>query len=260
MRLAFAVASHLEPEILIVDEVLAVGDLWFQQKCLKKMEEENKKGRTVLIVSHDMDTIQSLADGVVLLDGGKTTGLKTIDKAIQQYMYKSEQKSPGYFKAPAQDGSVSEAYILEAKVLNERNVIQTKFHTFEPIFIEITWKNKKGVPVNPNFMLVNQIGMRVMIAADVPIDWDGTKKKKIGTYISRVKIPPNMLNSNEYFIHLSLDRSRPYKKNYHNCPDALTFTVRDSMDERNIARGAFMHVRKDVALWMALDWEWKKIA
>jgi lipopolysaccharide transport system ATP-binding protein len=86
MRLAFAVAAHLEPEILLVDEVLAVGDAAFQKKCLGKMGEVAAEGRTVLFVSHNLAAVQSLCDRVVLLDTGKLIGQGPTQPVIQDYL------------------------------------------------------------------------------------------------------------------------------------------------------------------------------
>jgi lipopolysaccharide transport system ATP-binding protein len=86
VRLAFAVAAHLEPEILIVDEVLAVGDAQFQKKCLGKMEDVGKKGRTVLFVSHNMSAIQSLCERCILLQSGNIVVDKTSAAAVQFYL------------------------------------------------------------------------------------------------------------------------------------------------------------------------------
>jgi lipopolysaccharide transport system ATP-binding protein len=86
VRLAFAVAAHLEPEILIVDEVLAVGDAQFQKKCLGKMEEVGKEGRTVLFVSHNMGAISSLCQRCILLDEGQVAMDASTSSAIQMYL------------------------------------------------------------------------------------------------------------------------------------------------------------------------------
>ena len=86
LRLAFAVAAHLEPEILIVDEVLAVGDAAFQKKCLGKMSEVSKGGRTVLFVSHNMAAVQTLCQSAVLLAGGRVAYTGGVDGAIERYM------------------------------------------------------------------------------------------------------------------------------------------------------------------------------
>src|SRR5271154_77047 len=88
VRLAFAVAAHLEPEILIVDEVLAVGDAEFQKKCLGKMDEVSRSGRTVLLVSHNMSSIAALADRALLLDGGRLIMDDTIPRVISTYVSK----------------------------------------------------------------------------------------------------------------------------------------------------------------------------
>lgn len=92
-RLAFAVAAHLEPEILIVDEVLAVGDVQFQKKCLNKVKEVSSEGRTVLFVSHSMDTIQALCQMTLLLEHGESRGLMPTSEAISRYLQSSDQES-----------------------------------------------------------------------------------------------------------------------------------------------------------------------
>ena len=86
MRLAFAVAAHLEPEILLVDEVLAVGDVAFQKKCLGRMGEVAREGRTVLFVSHNMAIIQSLCSRVIVLDKGRIIADDSTDVAIAAYL------------------------------------------------------------------------------------------------------------------------------------------------------------------------------
>src|SRR4029077_350779 len=87
VRLAFAVSAHLESEILIVDEVLSVGDLQFQRKCLGKMEDVSKSGgRTVLFVSHNMGTINQLCNKAILLKSGKTTDIGQTADIVRKYM------------------------------------------------------------------------------------------------------------------------------------------------------------------------------
>jgi lipopolysaccharide transport system ATP-binding protein len=103
VRLAFAVAAHLEPEILIVDEVLAVGDAQFQKKCLGKMEEVGKEGRTVLFVSHNMQAISQLTNRCVMLVGGKKQFDGRTEQAIMAYLFaqKSANERPAYYESPA---------------------------------------------------------------------------------------------------------------------------------------------------------------
>lgn len=93
VRLAFSVAAHLEPEILLVDEVLAVGDTAFQKKCLGKMEDVTKKeGRTIMFVSHNLGAIRNLCNRTILLDGGKVEMIGETDKVIEKYLSMVSQK------------------------------------------------------------------------------------------------------------------------------------------------------------------------
>ena len=89
VRLAFAVAAHLEPEILIVDEVLAVGDAQFQKKCLGKMDEVGKSGRTVLFVSHNMAAVAQLCSSAILMRGGQVGYIGNTESAVKSYMNKA---------------------------------------------------------------------------------------------------------------------------------------------------------------------------
>ena len=92
LRLAFAVAAFLEPEILIIDEVLAVGDAEFQKKCLGKMEDVSKSGRTILFVSHNMGSIKSLCKQAILLDGGQIRVKDSIQNVIEQYFLQTKNE------------------------------------------------------------------------------------------------------------------------------------------------------------------------
>ncbi len=94
VRLAFAVAAHLEPEILIVDEVLAVGDTAFQKKCLGKMEEAGKEGRTILFVSHNLNAVRSLCGRCILLEDGRVAKDATVDEAVLAYLAQEGWSGP----------------------------------------------------------------------------------------------------------------------------------------------------------------------
>ncbi|MGH7808252.1 MAG: ABC transporter ATP-binding protein, partial [Thermodesulfobacteriota bacterium] len=91
VRLAFAVAAHLDPEIMLMDEVLAVGDNAFKEKCLKKMKEVASQGRTVLFVSHDMKSIEEFCDRAIFLRQGKIVIDGEIDKVISYYLDKKNE-------------------------------------------------------------------------------------------------------------------------------------------------------------------------
>jgi lipopolysaccharide transport system ATP-binding protein len=251
LRLAFAVAAFLEPELLVIDEVLAVGDSEFQRKCIRKMEDVSKSGRTILFVSHNMSSLQAICKKGLLLSNGLSKGISPIEETVRLYTHGEDTLQHSLFKIkniPVH----KEAYILEARLMNENGELCKRFKSYENIHLEITWVNKNARLISPNFMLVNQKNQTVMVALDTPADWRGDKKSQAGKYRSRFVIPKNLLNADDYLINLALDCSSPT-----NCYDAhlgaLLFSVWDPMDEHSIARGNFSLVREDAVLMPALD-------
>jgi lipopolysaccharide transport system ATP-binding protein len=131
VRLAFSVAAHLEPEILIVDEVLAVGDAQFQKKCLGKMEEVGREGRTVLFVSHNMQAISTLTQKCILLAHGKTIFQGKTELAIEKYLQENISKNPIYTSTPSDDKP--KITRIELRTSLENN-IQVNSDSIEVIF------------------------------------------------------------------------------------------------------------------------------
>lgn len=251
LRLAFAVAAYLEPEILVIDEVLAVGDSEFQRKCIRKMEDVSKSGRTILFVSHNLASLQAICKKGLLLEQGISKGITTIEETVRIYTHGEDALHQSAFKIrnpPAH----KEAFILEARLLNEKGELCNRFKTYENIYLEMIWINRTAHLVSPNFMLLNQKNQTVMVAIDTPADWKGDKKSQPGKYSSTFVLPKNLLNTDDYLLNLALDCSSPT-----NCYDAqlgaLMFTVWDPMDENSIARGNFSAVREDAVLMPALE-------
>jgi lipopolysaccharide transport system ATP-binding protein len=122
VRLAFAVAAHLQPEILIVDEVLAVGDMAFQRKCLGRMREVGKSGCTVLFVSHSMPAVESLCTRALLLDGGELVKDGDVRDLIQEYHRRVLQPASGVSDSLAQRNGPDRAYKVfqSATLLDDR--------------------------------------------------------------------------------------------------------------------------------------------
>ncbi len=138
VRLAFAVAAHLEPEILVVDEVLAVGDSQFQKKCLGKMEDVGKQGRTVLFVSHNMGVIETLCNQGVYLKSGQVVFCGSIQKAINHYLSSQEinDYSPGIlYENPKFDSNNFQ--ISKVVLLDEEQNIKTVTKTWDYIRIRV---------------------------------------------------------------------------------------------------------------------------
>ena len=254
LRLAFAVAAFLEPEILLIDEVLSVGDAEFQKKCMGKMEGISKSGRTIIFVSHNMTAIQNLCSKTIYLESGKTTGKLTTHEAVQKYLYGNEINRPTYEKF-SQPSAHVEAYFTEAKIFDKSGALSNRLETCEPFFIETTVANLSGKPINACVEIARHDGIQVMRALDTPTDWFGEKKKEKGTYTCRVKIPGNLLNAGDYYVRLVLYNP---KVSTDSCIDLRThllhFSLTDPMDERSIARGPYTMQHDSYVLFPALDW------
>jgi lipopolysaccharide transport system ATP-binding protein len=135
MRLAFSVAAHLEPEVLIVDEVLAVGDQMFQQKCLGKMDEFGRSGRTVLFVSHNLGSLAQICKRGILLDGGKLISEGPIDQTIDTYL--GLARTQRHYSVAELDAS-KPMQITEAFVTNEAGDVSSEVAHDEPFFLNFS--------------------------------------------------------------------------------------------------------------------------
>jgi lipopolysaccharide transport system ATP-binding protein len=145
VRLAFAVAAHLEPEILIVDEVLAVGDSQFQKKCLGKMEDVSKnQGRTVLFVSHNMGVISQLCERAVLLKGGKLIQVGKARKVIDDYILNSGGNSNVYLASTT--GNSKEIFISKVETLSTSGKNSEDFQFDESIILKVSLSVAEFVP------------------------------------------------------------------------------------------------------------------
>jgi len=149
VRLAFAVAAHLEPEILIVDEVLAVGDAQFQKKCLGKMEEVGKQGRTIIFVSHNMGVVNQLCEKCILIENGKITEYGQTSRVISRYMTANIKNTSKvvFDKNTIRSGNAN--YLFDwAELRNKENQAQTEFSMGANLTIVIKFHKNKPTSRN----------------------------------------------------------------------------------------------------------------
>jgi len=139
VRLAFAVAAHLEPEILVVDEVLAVGDSQFQKKCLGKMEDVGKEGRTVIFVSHNMSAVGQLCDQACLLESGSVVNIGHSEKVVKSYFINNKKVTGNWSCSKVKD-SLKEVTIVQAKVINPSGEPSSVISYKEEFGVEIYYK------------------------------------------------------------------------------------------------------------------------
>lgn len=229
VRLAFAVAAHLEPEILIVDEVLAVGDMQFQKKCLGKMEEVSHHGRTVLFVSHNMAMISNLCQKGIMLDAGQLEFQGHISEAILHY-YQNQNRQSRSSKLFESDN----AALIGGEIIGLSANSDITIH--DELIIRMRYKIKKSIAGKcvPNFHFSASNGVNVFVS-----NADGVTSMSPGEYIADCKIPSNLLNEGAYFVGLALTTyldSGSFNVEFFD-QNALTFNVIDPMDERSIRYG-----------------------
>lgn len=225
VRLAFAVAAHLEPEILIVDEVLAVGDAQFQKKCLGKMEDVSKnQGRTVLFVSHNMSTIASLCSKGIVLKSGMVDKIGTTAEAILTY-YSSGNLSPTFYEFNGKalnTGGLrikSVGLYINGKVADVEIDIRTAFKV--QIEFDILEDNPQAFYF-PAIDIYNAEGTCIL-AEDSQFFLPG----KVGTYQVSCDIPGNLLNEGTYFVGIALKSFDKVMKVHFFEANILSFTVKD---------------------------------
>ena len=201
VRLGFAVAAHLEPEILLIDEVLAVGDASFQKKCLGKMGDVARGGRTVLFVSHNMGAISTLCEKAMLLTEGRIEFMGPAQQTVNTYLTSvgadaSLEKEWAFEEAPG--GRIGK--IKSITITDHQGIEKPHFSTTAPIFVTIEyWVLTDNVPVNIGFFLYDKEGNWICAV----INHKETKTKAIhksGLYRSRCVIPGNLLNSGRHTI------------------------------------------------------------
>jgi lipopolysaccharide transport system ATP-binding protein len=233
MRLAFAVAAHLEPEILLVDEVLAVGDAAFQKKCLGKMADVANEGRTVIFVSHNMTAVNQLCprsilfvDGRIRLDG-KTSdviaGYLQGSGAAAEYVWRDLHRAPG-----------NENVRLHAVRIKSAGTIKNEVDIDKEISIEVEfWNRVPGVRnLCTTIYVLDGLGTVVLSTGSTPAansrseEWFG-KPHPAGLFRATCTFPENFFNEGLYSINVYIATLGPISVEV-DAPQVLSFTVFDS--------------------------------
>lgn len=227
VRLAFSVAAHLEPEILVVDEVLAVGDADFQRKCLGKMQDVSTEGRTVLFVSHNMSAILRLTSEAIVLNHGKVIKRAPTAEAVDFYLSQGFAEE-GQRVWDAEDAaSASPPFLPVAmRVFNRGSKAADTVRSTEPVEIEIEYQltdRVKGLRVG--FYLMNTRGEYIFTSFDTddPEDFEKYTARSAGSYVSRCTIPADLLNEGRYILGVNASTYRV--KRYFQDEHALIFNV-----------------------------------
>lgn len=238
VRLAFAVAAHLEPEILLVDEVLAVGDARFQRKCLNKMEDVGQTGRTILFVSHNMSAITRLCERTILLDNGHVLEDGPSHQVVGVYLNSglgttAERKWPNLDQAPGNNL----VRLRAVRVCTGEGQVTDALDIRKPVKVQMEYEVlKSGAVLAPNFHFYNEEGIYAFVTIDTDPSWRG-KPRPSGHYISTACIPGNFLTEGSLIVGAAISTMNPITVHVHE-RDAVAFQVVDTL-EGNSARGDY---------------------
>ena len=227
LRLAFAVAAHLEPEILVVDEVLAVGDAEFQRKCLGKMSDVAQQGRTVLFVSHNMSAILRLTQETLVIEKGRLKMRAPSPQAVDYYLsqgYSQEgQRTWDEDEVPPESAPFRP---LAVRIVGPQEQICDTVRSTDPFCIEIEYS--LGAPVSGlrvGVYLMSTRGEYILTSFDTddPSRYDRYPVRPAGRYVSRCTVPGDFLNEGRYAVGVNASSFRV--RRYFQDEQALNFTV-----------------------------------
>lgn len=252
VRLAFAVAAHLQPEILLVDEVLAVGDVSFQKKCLNKMEDVGREGRTVFFVSHHMPSITRLCERVILLNNGQLLLDGPAQQVVGDYLnsslgMSSAREWPDLATAPG-----NEIVRLSAvRIITPQGEVTDTIDIRQTIGIEIEFMVfKPDYILYPGFSIHNEEGVWLFSSLDTNPAWR-RKPRPPGCYLSRAWIPGNLLATGTMVIGPAMRTEEPFIQHFY-VREAVAFQVIEKPGEdtaRVDSTGKFPGVVRPLLNW-----------
>jgi lipopolysaccharide transport system ATP-binding protein len=252
VRLAFSVAAHLEPEILLVDEVLAVGDAEFQRRCLGRMEDLGDAGRTVILVSHNMQTIAQLCDRAILLESGTVAADGPSSDVVAGYLQSVQGTGssiawPDAAVAPGDDL----VRLRSMRVVDEEGETSSAVDVRRPVGVEIGFTVlRDGIPIVPKLKLRDRNGDVAFNAIDIDPRWN--EPMPPGDYVTTAWIPGNLLNEGVVSIEAGMHSLAAPRLHGHAVSDAIGFHVQDP-GEGDSARGQFTGQWKGVVRPL-LEW------
>lgn len=244
LRLAFSVAAHLDPDVLLVDEVLAVGDASFQAKCLGKMDEVTGAGRTVILVSHSMPTVASLADRVIWLDLGRVAADGPPAEVIPQYLAGAGVLLAGdevdLRERPRQHSAAGEARFVTARLLDGGGAVRSRFFEGEPLTIEVDIEaasHAAMLEIRAYLKSAEGFWLFSILSGKMPVEIEP------GLFRMRATIDPNQLRPGSYYVDLALQTALPQDF----VGEALSLEIEPSLEgyEDPVLRGDVGRLRVD---------------
>ena len=234
VRLAFAVAAHLEPEILIVDEVLAVGDAQFQSKCLGKMEEVGDRGRTVLFVSHNMNAINRLCNSAILLADGKLLHQGKTGEVVSLYLSAATDDACGQVEFP--DNPEKEWQVLSISVTRpDSEPVKHALEIDETFLVKVKYKISRPLEGGYGALLIRNKFGEIILLSDNRDSEKSISLEKPGIFEANIEIPLPLLTPGKYTITASI--ARPLTGSLDIAKECIGFEINDHSGIRSSRAG-----------------------
>ncbi|WP_217921338.1 ABC transporter ATP-binding protein [Miltoncostaea oceani] len=249
MRLAFAVAAHLEPEILVIDEVLAVGDAEFQRKCLGRMGNVAREGRTVLFVSHNMAAVESLCDRVLWLEGGRVVADGPAGDVVSRYLQASfSPDNDRSWTDPADAPGDEHVRVRRARVRPVGGSADDPIDVGTPFDIEIEyWNLIAGARIDLSLHVYNEQGVLVFNAAPLDSTPGRGLPRPAGLYREVCSVPARLMNDGVHTVEMLVVRNDT--EVVFGLSELVTFNIRDDLEGRGSWYGGWAG-----AVRPRLDW------
>lgn len=247
VRLAFAVAAHLEPEILVVDEVLAVGDAAFQKKCLGKMEDVGKEGRTVIFVSHNMGAINQLCRDAIWLDKGQLMVHQNTESVVSQYLTKNAHEGQFLSVDGIANMGVDEFKLLSISIKNIQGDITSYIDFRQQFNIEFQYQISQYLPYcRVGFLLTTTDGIILFESYDTDVNNIKTRRQP-GNYVIKCRVPGKLLKPGQYI--LNFNAGIPSIKNLLSLEGILKLNIEDMSGD-----SLSLNVKRKGIIFPALEW------
>jgi lipopolysaccharide transport system ATP-binding protein len=254
VRLAFAVAAHLEPEILVVDEVLAVGDMAFQQKCLGKMRDVTQEGHTVLLVSHSMSTVARLCEKSMWLDQGQIKLFGPTKEAVDKYMSAQDVLSGEFIRED--NPSPQQVSVTGARLRRANGKVSSILDAEEGFTVEIDYTVSKETFAWVGFLVRTVDWLDVLSATDGDVDAYAVELRQPGNYTSVCTVPGKLFNAGRFSLTVYAARTAAGKVEIFDfLEQVLTFDI-----ENSCGVGSYMPPRRRGVISPKLDWDLKPLS
>jgi len=226
VRLAFSVVAHLEADILLVDEVLAVGDAAFQKKSLGRMREVGGEGRTVLFVSHNMDAVQRLCNRGILLAKGKQVATGTIDNVVRTYLEASDRSQAEYCVGTPEEAVPG--YVQAIRIESDDGIASAEIPSCKPFAVNVRFQINQALE---HFIVA--AGIVTMMGQPVRTVWSKARPLELGQYKALFSFDDIYLACGMYKLVIGLSE---YERSFHYVDDVASFEILDATDGSADAR------------------------